>query len=78
MPKLTIAADEDVLCWVRTKAAQTRTSVDRFIGDLLREQMSSTRAYAVARRRHFELIRPKRFVGKPPKRDKLHDRDGLR
>ena len=78
MPKLTITADEDVLRWVRAKAAEEHTSVAHLVGDLLKEQMRSTKMYAAARRQHFALIQPTRFSGTRPKRDELHDRRGLR
>jgi hypothetical protein len=78
MPNMTITADEDTLRWARVKAAEEHTSVARLVGDLLKEKMRSTRAYATARRQHFELIQPVRFTGKRPKRDDLYDRRSLR
>jgi hypothetical protein len=57
MPKLTITADEDVLRWVRAKAAEEHPSVARLVGNLLKEKMRTTRDYAAARRHHFALIR---------------------
>jgi plasmid stability protein len=78
MPNLTITADEEVLRWVRIRAAEENTSVARLVGDLLRQQMRSERGYQAARRR-FLSVKPRRLSQGPyPPREELHERARLR
>lgn len=78
MPNLTITVDEEVLRWVRVKAAEENTSVARFVGKLLRERMRAERGYVAAKRRFLDA-KPRVISCDPsPSRDELHDRPGLR
>jgi hypothetical protein len=77
---VTITLDEETARWARVEAARRDTSVSRFVGDLLREQMHRDNAYEDARRR-FLAKAPylKREEGRTrPRRDELHDRSRLR
>lgn len=74
MPNLTITIDEELLRWVRLRAAEHDISVDRFLGDLLRDHMLGTTGYEAARQR-FLATRPRALSeGLYPSRDEMHDR----
>lgn len=77
---VTITLDEETARWARVEAARHDTSVSRFVGDVLREQMEGRAAYEAAGRRFIEQTPyleavPGRTL---PSRDELHDRAGLR
>jgi len=78
MPNMTITADEEVLRWVRVRAAEQDTSVSRLVGDLLRRHMREEGSYRAAARR-FTSVRPRKLSSGPyPDRDELHERKRLR
>jgi len=80
MKNVTITLDEEVARWVRVEAAKRESSVSRFVGEMLREQMRSEDAYELARRQF--LVVQSRLLresdSKLPSREELHDRAALR
>lgn len=75
MRNLTITLEEQVLRWVRVRAARMDTSVSRWVGELLRERMEEEEGYEAAMKR-FLARRPvvlKRSGGYPS-RDEVHER----
>lgn len=77
---VTITLDEETARWARVEAARRGTSVSRFVGALLREQMEAGDAYEAARRRF--LSRGPYLTPVPgrrlPSRVEVHDRADLR
>ena len=80
MKYITIALDERIARWLKSRASREKVSVSRFVGNLIHDQMLERSAYDAAMRR---------FLGKPPVRLKLqgqryasraevNDRHGLR
>jgi hypothetical protein len=77
---VTITLDEKTASWLRRHAAERGVSVSRFVGEVLREHMQDAREYDAAMHR-FLAQAPFAFEladGRPPSRDELHDRAGLR
>ena len=78
MPNMTLTSDEEVLRWVRIKAAEENVSVARLVGDLLRRQMQTERGYHAAKRR-FLSVKPRVLSRGPyPSREELHERTRVR
>lgn len=50
MRNVTITLDDETALWARMEAASRDTSVSRFVGQLLRQQMLDSAEYAKARR----------------------------
>lgn len=79
MKNITISLDDQTAAAVRVEAARHGKSLSRWIGDLLRQQLSESQEYDAAMRAY--LARPP-FELQPgtrlPKRDELHDRPRLR
>lgn len=71
---MTITADEDVLRWLRVRAAEQRTSASRLAGEILRERMQRERGYFLARRRYLSVKARVISQGPYPKREELHER----
>ena len=73
---VTITLDEETAKWARIEAAKRDTSVSRFVGSMLREQMESITAYERSWRSYTK--RPAvllKSAGSPyPTRDEIHSR----
>ena len=80
MKNVTIAMDNRTAAWIRVQAARHNMSVSRFVGEILHQQMTDTRAYDEAMRRFLgeELLEFEWADGRRPTREELHDRNGLR
>ena len=80
MRNVTVKLGDETAEWVRVRAAGMRTSVSRFLGDLLAEQMRSSRQYDSAR--HACLAQTLRPLCRPdepyPRREDLDARPGVR
>ncbi len=80
MKNITITLDAETANWVRVKAAEKNTSVSRFIGELLQQQMKNRLEYQRAMERF--LSKPPFALGEPgeplPKREELYDRPSIR
>ena len=79
MKNVTVTMEEDVLEWVRVKAARDNASVSRYLGKLVEQARARDSAYERAMRAalKFEPLRmPKdaRYLS----RDKANSRAGLR
>ena len=80
MKNITITLDAETANWVRVRAAEQNTSVSRFVGELLQQQMKDRVEYQRAMAR-FLSKPPIRLgdVGEPlPKREELYDRPRVR
>ncbi len=79
MKNVTVTLEEEVAHWARIEAAKRGTSVSRLLGELLRERMERECAYEQAQAQ-FLSVEPRKLKksGKCPRRDDLHDRQGLR
>jgi hypothetical protein len=76
MRNITITLDPETANWVRVKAAESNTSVSRFIGELLQTQMKERLSYQRAMESFFSkqpfiLREPGERL---PTRDEIHDR----
>ncbi len=71
---MTITADEDVLRWLRVRAAEQRTSASRLAGEILRERMQRERGYFLARRRYLSVKARVISQAPYPKREEFHER----
>lgn len=71
--------DDPVVRWLRVRAAQNDKSVSRYVGDLLKGEMSEEERYHQAMERYLSR-QPARISepGSYPRRDQLHDRADLR
>jgi hypothetical protein len=77
---VTITLDQEVARWVRVQAAKADTSVSRWIGERMREQMQQAEAYQEAMDLFFS-IRPRQLRDDDaayPTREEPHDRQDLR
>lgn len=79
MKNVTVTLEEDVALWVRVRAAEQNQSVSRYLGNMLRKQMSEETAYDEAMTR-FLSRKPSRITDLEsyPARETLYDRPGLR
>jgi hypothetical protein len=76
---VTITLDEETARWVRLEAAKQETSVSKFVGQVLREQMVEDSRYERAMKSYLSRKpRPLGFAAQRPTREALHDRAGLR
>lgn len=77
---VTITLDEETARWARVEAARRDTSVSRFVGDLLQQQMHAGRDYEDAMSAYLETepVPLRRSRSRYPQREELHDRAGLR
>ena len=69
------------ITWTRVRAAERNTSMSRYVGELLREQMAHEDEYERARRAYFAdrtEMGLRDSPGEYPKREGLYDRPGLR
>lgn len=80
MKNVTITLDEETARWARVEAARRDTSLSRFVGELLKQHMLREERYEAAMRDLLSRPRkPLTLTGETyPRREELHDRDGLR
>ena len=80
MRNVTITLDEPVARWARIRAAEQETSVSRFVGELLRQNMLEEDSYQVGMQYYLSQIpQPLRTSQRPyPLRQELYDRRSLR
>jgi hypothetical protein len=78
MKKVTITLDEDVAQWARVFAARNNTSVSQLLGQILKEKMYQEEEYQAAMSRYMSRKYTMRSKVRPPKREELHDRTGIR
>ena len=71
---MTITADEDVLRWIRVRAAENRMSASRLAGEILRERMQRERGYFLAKRRYLSVKVRVISQAPYPGREELHER----
>ena len=72
---MTITLDDETARWARIEAARQDTSVSRFVGRLLREQMQRGDRYEAARRSYLGRGPASLSGGATyPSRDELHER----
>ena len=76
---MTITLEEDMARWARIQAAMENTSVSRYLGEILKEEMRRDQSYEKAMTSYLSR-NPRRISksGTYPKRDALHDRKNLR
>ena len=77
---VTITLDEETAHWARVEAAHQNKSVSRFVRELLEGNMRRSASYDRAMADYLgRQLRPLSVPGSIyPRRDDLHDRDGLR
>jgi len=73
---VTITLDDETALWARTEAASRDTSISRFVGHLLRQQMLDSAEYARAQRSYGRRPPTPLSVGHQPypARQELHAR----
>ena len=76
MRNVTITLDDETALWARIEAARRDTSVSRFVGSLIRDQMARDDRYERARRSYLGLAPTDISSGSAryPSRDELHRR----
>ena len=79
MKKITIALPEDLLRWLRARAAEDDRSVSRWLAELLEGMRVHEDGYDVAMRSYLETKRRKLDWpgGRRPTREELHDRSSV-
>ena len=79
MKNVTITLAEDVARWARIRAARTGTSVSRMLGEYLERLLREDEGYDAAMERYLAASpRPLKRSGAYPRREKIHDRKGVR
>lgn len=76
MRDVTVSLDDETASWVRTEAARRDTSLSRFVGDILREQMTRPDDFERARQSYLSRASvPLGAPGRPyPTRGELYQR----
>jgi hypothetical protein len=76
MKNVTVALDEDLARWARTKAAEQDTSVSMLVREMLREKMLRERAYETAMHRFLarKPVKLRALGDQYPSREELHER----
>jgi tetrahydromethanopterin S-methyltransferase subunit B len=79
MKNVTVTLEEEVALWVRVRAAEQNQSVSRYLGDMLRKQMTEENTYEEAMDR-FLSRKPSRITDSDsyPARETLYERSGVR
>jgi hypothetical protein len=75
---VTVTLEEQVARWARIEAAKKDTSVSRFLGAILKDQMLQTDAYEKSMRRALARKPFLKTDGRYLSREEVHDRAGLR
>jgi hypothetical protein len=75
MKNITITLKEDVARWLRTWAAEHDTSVSRFVGQLVEQQMNAERQYPQSKQSFLaRQPQPLKRSGAYPSREEVHER----
>ncbi len=76
MKNVTVTLQPEVARWARVRAAEQDMSLSRFLGELLRKEMTGQAVYEAAMQRYLaHEARPLRSPADPlPRRDELHER----
>lgn len=76
MKNVTVTLEPEVARWARIRAAEQEMSLSRFLGELLRREMSARSAYETAMEDYLAVEpRQLRREARPyPARDVLHER----
>ena len=79
MKNVTVTLEEEVALWVRVRAAEQNQSVSRYLGDMLRKQMTEEKTYEEAMDR-FLSRKPSRISDSEayPARETLYERPRVR
>ena len=79
MKNVTVTLEEEVALWVRVRAAEQNQSVSRYLGDMLRKQMTEETTYEEAMDR-FLSRKPSRITDSEvyPARETLYERSRVR
>ncbi|HYX26513.1 MAG TPA: CopG family transcriptional regulator [Thermoanaerobaculia bacterium] len=79
MKNVTVTLEEEVALWVRVRAAEQNQSVSRYLGDMLRKQMTEETTYEEAMER-FLSRKPSRITDSEvyPARETLYERSRVR
>jgi plasmid stability protein len=79
MKNVTVALEEEVARWVRARAAEQNQSVSRYLGAMLRKQMTGENSYAEAMDR-FLSRKPSSISDSEayPARETLYERPRVR
>jgi len=79
LKNVTITLEDGVARWARMEAARENTSVSRFVGELVADQMRQREQYEAAMERYLS-VKPRGISkGHPyPRREALHDRASVR
>lgn len=76
---VTITLGEEVARWARIAAAEKEVSLSRYVGDLLRQEMTRRSDYEQAMREYLSMKPTGGIRGrKLPRREDVHDRASLR
>jgi hypothetical protein len=78
LKNLTITLEADVARWARIEAARRETSVSRYLGKVLKEQMDNKGRYEVARQRSLKRKPFLKSDGRYLSREDAHERDRVR
>ena len=79
LKNVTITLDEETARWVRLEAAKRETSVSKFVGQVLRNEMLEDGGYERAMKSYLSRQpRPLGYAAQRATREALHDRAGLR
>lgn len=78
LKNLTITLEEHVARWARIEAAKQDTSVSRYLGNVLKEQMAATSRYQRARKRALNRKPFLRTDGSYLSREEAHERGHIR
>jgi len=79
MKNVTVTLEEEVALWVRVRAAEQNQSVSRYLGDMVRSQMTEEKTYDEAMAR-FLSRKPSRITDSEtyPARETLYERPSIR
>ena len=80
MKNITITLPEDILRWLRVKAAENERSVSKWLAELLEKMQRQEDEYEIAMKRYLAM-KPRKINwrdGRRPTREELYDRPGLR
>ena len=78
LKSITVTLEEEVARWVELEADRTRTSVSRFLEEILKERMVETDSYEPAMRRSLARKPFLKTDGQYLSREEVHDRAHLR
>ena len=79
MKRITVALPEDLVRWLRVKAAEEDRSVSRWLADLLEGMRLHADGYEAAMRSYLQM-KPRKLDwpgGRRPTREEMHERPDL-